>query len=188
MYVYWPEKYRSHFLHVLSFFLKVWVSVVSFDDFFSFTYQSHNLWSWPLERVWYQHTLLSQRSPTLPYIFCFIRKGIMEPSLLCVFLLPPGFFFGMRLCERIFGYLQGVFLWEFLEFQSYSKHKDHFNVSLKQICSKNNSSDSFGQVWKSLFCCFGKSVKWCFIGQNGSSFNLRVLENQSSKHSFYLYE
>jgi hypothetical protein len=93
MYVYWPEKYRSHFLHVLSFFLKVWVSVVSFDGFFSFTYQSHNLWSWPLERVWYQHTLLSQRSPTLPYIFCFIRKGIMEPSLLCVFLLPPGFFF-----------------------------------------------------------------------------------------------
>jgi hypothetical protein len=94
MYVYWPEKYRSHFLHVLSFFLKVWVSVVSFDGFFSFTYQSHNLWSWPLERVWYQHTLLSQRSPTLPYIFCFIRKGIMEPSLLCVFLLPPGFFLG----------------------------------------------------------------------------------------------
>jgi len=54
----------------------------------------------------------------------------------------------MMLCGRRFGYLQGIVLMgKFLEFQRYSKHKNHFDISFKQTCSEKNSSDSCGQVF-----------------------------------------
>jgi hypothetical protein len=66
----------------------------------------------------FTYKLLSQGLLALPYIFYCFRKEIIEPTLFCVFGLPPnlimppsvqfGFFLGMRLCERRFGYLKGV--------------------------------------------------------------------------------
>jgi hypothetical protein len=39
-----------------------------------------------------------------------------------------------------------------------------------------------------FFFIFGENVKWCFVDQSDSSFNLRVSKNQFSKHSFCLHE
>jgi hypothetical protein len=91
MHVYLPEKYRSPFLHGVFLFSKVGVLTVNFDGLFALAYSSHLLWSWPLERIWYHHTSLSsaplsQGLPILPDIF--LRKGIMEPTLPCIFLFP----------------------------------------------------------------------------------------------------
>jgi hypothetical protein len=33
-----------------------------------------------------------------------------------------------------------------------------------------------------------KNMKWHLVGQKSLRFNLRVTENRSSKHSFYLHE
>jgi hypothetical protein len=68
----------------------------------------------------------------------------MEPALSCVFGLPPnlimppsvqfGFSLRMRLCEGRCGVLQGVVFMQdfFFEFQSYSRHRNHFDIGLKQ--------------------------------------------------------
>jgi hypothetical protein len=66
----------------------------------------------------------------------------MESTLLCAFLLPLslimpssiqfGFSLGIQLFERRFGY----FLWIIFRIQSYSKYKNHFDVSFKQTCSE----------------------------------------------------
>ena len=34
-----------------------------------------------------------------------------------------------------------LFYGEYLELQSYSKHRNHFDVNFKQTCSEKNSSD-----------------------------------------------
>jgi hypothetical protein len=80
-----------------------------------------------------------------PNIFYFLRRGIMEPAP-CVFGgLPPslimslsvqfGFFLGMRLCGRRFGYLQEVvFMKNFWNLKAISKN--HFDVCSKQNCSE----------------------------------------------------
>jgi hypothetical protein len=99
----------------------------------------------------------------------------------------------MRLCEKNrFGNLQGiVFMENFWNFTAIPNTENHFDVGLKQTCSKNNSSDSHGHVFTSIekICfAFGENMKRHFIGQRGSRFNLRVSKNRSSMHSFYLYE
>ena len=51
--------------------------------------------------------------------------------------------------------------------------------------------DRFSEVMKkNLKICFAfdENMKWYFVGQRGSNFNLRVIENRSSKHSFWLYD
>jgi hypothetical protein len=52
-------------------------------------------------------------------------------------------FLGKRLCERI------CFHREFLEFQSYSKLENHFNVGLKQTCSEEIQVF----LWTSVYKC-----------------------------------
>jgi hypothetical protein len=75
--------------------------------------------------------------------FYFLRKGIMKPALLCIFGLPPSlimplsvkfdFFFGDEAMWRKIWFLtRGCFHSEFLEFQSYSKHRNHFDIGIKQ--------------------------------------------------------
>ena len=146
MHVYLPEKYRSPFLHGVFLFSKVGVLAVDFDGFFALAYSSHLLWSWPLGRTWYRHTSLSsiplsQGLPILPD--SFLRKVIMEPALPEVFYCPPAWSYpqvfnlslGMRLCEGRFDneLLSCRFV---LEFQSYSRHKNHFDIDSKQTHSE----------------------------------------------------
>jgi hypothetical protein len=62
----------------------------------------------------------------------------LPPSLI----MPPSVQFGfslrMRLYEGRFGFLQGVVFMQdfFFEFQSYSRHRNHFDISLKQTHSE----------------------------------------------------
>ena len=70
----------------------------------------------------FAHKPLSRRSPSLPYIFYFLKKEIMELSLLCVFwiapslIMPPSvqsfkfFFRDYAMWNKI--YLQGLFSWK----------------------------------------------------------------------------
>ena len=194
------------FLHRVFLFSQVGVLVVNFDGFFTLAYSSHILWSWPLGKTWYHHFFflqhLSQRSPTLPYIF-FFRKGIMEPTLLYIFRLPPslimplsvqfGFSLVMRLHERRFGlFTRNCFHVEFLEFQSYSGHRNHFDISLKQTHSEEIQMipmDRFSEVMKTFFVLLLVKV-WSdiLLVKEVQTFNLRVTKNWSSKHSFWLYE
>jgi len=71
---------------------------------------------------------LERESMSQPY---YVFVGL-PPSLI----MPPsvqfGFFLGIKLCERRFGYFHG----EFLEFQSYSKYINHIDIGLKQTCSE----------------------------------------------------
>jgi hypothetical protein len=97
MHVYLPEKYKPPFLHGVFLFSKVGVLVVNFDGFFILAYSSHILWSWPLGRVWCQHSSLSftlylkgcQFCPTFslekeswshPYHMFLIAPSLIMPS------------------------------------------------------------------------------------------------------------
>jgi hypothetical protein len=92
------------------------------------------------------HKPFSERFSTLPDVFYFLRKGIMEPALCVLVDCPPpslimclsvqfGIFLGMRLCGRRFGYLQGVvFMKKFWNFKAIPKN--HFDVCSKQTCSE----------------------------------------------------
>ena len=145
---------------------------------------------------------LSQRSPALPYIL-FFRKGIMEPTLLCVFRLPPQldhapkcsiwvFFCDEATWKKVWLFTMSCFHLEFLEFQSYSGHRNHFDISLKQTHSEEIQMipmDRFSEVMKIFFVLLLVKV-WSdiLLVKEVQTFNLRVTENWSSKHSFWLYE
>jgi hypothetical protein len=110
--------------------------------------------------------LLSQGLSILPDIF--LRKGIMEPTLPCIFYCPlawscPQVFnsgLGMRLYEGRFGFWQGViFMQNFWNF----KVIPDTEIILTSIQSKliwRNSSDSYEEVFRSdensLFCFWWK--------------------------------
>jgi hypothetical protein len=51
--------------------------------------------------------------------------------------------------KKIWLFTRSCFHVEFLEFQSYSRHKNHFDVCSKQTHSEKNSSDSYGEVFRS---------------------------------------
>jgi hypothetical protein len=75
-----------------------------------------------------------------------------------------GFFLEMRLCERRFRlFTRSCFHVEFfffLEFQSYSRHKNHFDISLKQTCSEEIQvipMDKFSKLMKTF--CFTENMK-----------------------------
>jgi len=123
IHVHLPEKYRSIFLHGVFLFLKVWVSNCKLWFLFRSCLLKLHLVFLTSENgmtsaYFFTYKLLSQGLLALPYIFYCFRKEIIEPTLFCVFGLPPnlimppsvqfGFFLGMRLCERRFGYLKGV--------------------------------------------------------------------------------
>jgi len=171
MHVYLPEKYRSPFLHGVFLFLKVGVLTVNFNGFFALAYSSHILWSWLLGRTWCHHTSLSFALYLKDCQFCltfFLRKGIMEPTLPRVFDCPPAWScpqvfnsgLGMRLYEGRFGFWQGVT--EFLEFQSYSRHKNHFDIDSKQTYSEEIQvipMEGFSEVMKNFCFDFGEKYE-----------------------------
>jgi len=103
---------------------------------------------------------LSEGLSPLHHISCFLRKGIMEPTL-CVLLDCPsawscprvfvwGFLWGKDF-ERRFGYLQGVvFTKNFWNFKAIP-NKNHFDVCLKQTCFEKFKRF----LWIGLHkCCF----------------------------------
>jgi hypothetical protein len=74
------------------------------------------------------------------------------------------------------GIYKELFSCKVLEFQSYSRHKNHFGISLKQTCSEEIQvihMDKFSEVMKTF--AFGENIKGHFIGQKGSNLNLRVI-------------
>ena len=87
----------------------------------------------------------------------------MEATLLYIFRLPSlimpqsvqiGFSLVMRLHQRRFGlFIRSCFHVEFLEFQSYSRHINHFDISLKQTRSEEIQIilDKFSEVMKTNF-------------------------------------
>ena len=63
--------------------------------------------------------------------FAGLPLNLIMPASVCL-----GFSLGTRLCERRFGYLQGVvFTMNFWNFKVILK-KNHFDVCLKQTCSE----------------------------------------------------
>jgi len=149
----------------------------------------------------FAHKPLSEGLPALHYISYFLRKGIMKSTLLCVWWIAPqldyvqsvqfGFSLGMRLCGKRFGYLQGVvFMKNFWNFKVVP-NKNHVDVCLKQTCFEKFKRFSWiclHKCWKFFALLLVKKVKWSFVGQSSSSFNLRVSKNWFSKHSFCLHE
>ena len=90
--------------------------------------------------------------PALPDIFFYCSLAWSCPQV-----FNSGL--GMRLCEGRF-HKEFFFFAGFLEFQSYSRHRNHFDIGSKQTHSEKNSSDSYGEVIRSdenfLFCFWWK--------------------------------
>jgi hypothetical protein len=71
-----------------------------------------------ISTYFFTYKSLFEGLPALPNIFCFFRKGINAPPLLCVYWIALQlhhvssvqfkFYLGMRLCEKRFAYLQVV--------------------------------------------------------------------------------
>jgi hypothetical protein len=79
-----------------------------------------------------------------------------------------------------------------LEFKSYSRHINHFDIDSKQTHSEEIQVipiERFSKVMKTFRFAFGEKHEVTLgLVKNGLRFNLRVTKNQSSKHSFYLNE
>jgi hypothetical protein len=167
--------------------------IVSFDGSFRSCLLESSLVILTLGRTWYHHTSLSsaplsQGLPILPDIFP--RKGIMEPALPDVFLLPPSLimppniqfrFVDEAIWRRVWFLTRSGFHAEFLEFQNYSRHRNHFDIDSKQTHSEEIQMipmERFSDVMKTF--CFDFWWKiwsdiWLVI--IGLNFNLRVNEN-----------
>jgi len=144
--------------------------------------------------------ILQPLSKGLPILLdIFLRKGIMEPTLPCVFYCPPawscpqvfnsGFLWGMRLCEGRFD----KELFSCINFRIsklFQTHKSFWHWFKANLLWRK-PSDSYREVFKSdenfLFCFWWK-YEVTFFWSRGSNFNLRVTKNRFSKHSFYLDE
>jgi hypothetical protein len=90
------------------------------------------------------------------------------------------------------GLIKSCFHIEILEFQSYSKHRNHFDIDLKQTRSEEIQMipiERFSKVMKTFCFAFGEKYEVTFgWSKKDLRFNLRVTKNRSSKHSFYLHE
>jgi hypothetical protein len=90
------------------------------------------------------------------------------------------------------GLIRSCFHAEILEFQSYSRHRNHFYIDSKQTRSEKIQMipmKRFSKVMKTFCFAFGEKYEVAFgWSKKGLRFNLRVTKNRSSKHSFYLYE
>jgi len=203
MHVYLPEKYRSPFLHGVLLSSKVWVS------------DSKLRWlSLLLTRVIscdFDHLegldIIIFLCPSPLYLkgcqFCPIvsQKGNRGASSARCFWLPPSLImppsiqimFGDEdMWKKVWLFTRSCFHAEFLEFQSYSTNRNHFDIDSKQNSFWQNSSDSYGEVFRcdENFCFdfWWKIWSDIWLVIKGWNFNLRVNENRFSKHSFYLHE
>jgi len=145
MHVYLPEKYRSPFLHGIFLFSKVGMLIVNIDGFFALAYSSHILWSWPLGRTWCHHTSLSSTLYLKGCQFCptfFLgRESCSQPYH--AFFIAPQLDHALKYLIRVWGWgyvkeglTNSCFYAEILEFQSYSRHRNHFDIDSKQTHSE----------------------------------------------------
>lgn len=165
---------------------------------FALAYSSHILWYWPLGRTEYHHTslssaLLSQELPILPDIFPRNGKGNHEAdSTRCFWLpssliMPPGMqirFGDEAMWRKIWLFTKNCFHDEFLEFQSYSRYRNHFDVCSKQTHSEENQVipiERFSDVMKTFcFDFWWKIWSDIWLVTKGLNFNLRIIENRLS--------
>jgi len=72
-----------------------------------------------------------------------------------------GFLWDEAIWKKLWLFTRSCFHAEFLEFQSYSKHKNNFDIGLKQTCSEEIqviSMDKFSEVMKTFLFCFGENM------------------------------
>ena len=198
MHVYLPEKYRSLFLHGVFFFSKVGVLVVNFDGFFALIYSSHLLWFWHLGRTWYHHTFISRvvssaqhfvflerESWSQPYYAFFgLPLGLIMPSIQMVF-----FFRDEAIWKKV--WQKVVFMHNFWNFKVIPYTEIILTSIQRKLVLKKIKWflwRGFQKWWKLFVLILVKNIKWHLVDQKGFRFNLRVLKNQCSKHSFYLDE
>ena len=119
---------------------------------FALAYSSHLLWYWPLGKTWYHHTSLSsaplsQELPILPNIFPRKGKGNHGADSTKCFWLPSSLIMPSSIqirfedearWRKVWLFTRNCFHVEFLEFQSYSRHRNHFDVCSKQTHSEEN--------------------------------------------------
>jgi hypothetical protein len=66
------------------------------------------------------------------------------------------------------GLTRSCFHASILEFQSYSRHINHFDIDSKQICYEESQVipiERFSKVTKTFCFAFGENMKWHFFGQ-----------------------
>jgi hypothetical protein len=112
----------------------------------------------------------------------FLRKGIMEPALLGVFWLPSNLimppsiqirFGDEAMWRKIWLFTRSCFHVEFLEFQSYSTNRNHFDIDSKQTHSEEIQMipmERFSDVMKTFCFDFGENVKWHLVGHKRLKF------------------
>jgi hypothetical protein len=183
----------SLFFMEFSFFSKVWVSDSKLWWLFLFLLTrviscDLDLWKGYDISILLFLQPLSERLSALSNIFCFLRKRINKPTLLCVCWITPQldhapkcsiwvFLRDKAMWKKIWLFIESYFHGEFLKFQSYSKYINHIDIGLKQTCSEEIQVIFMVRVFISVenFCfAFGEKVKWYFIDQSGLSFNLKV--------------
>ena len=128
----------------------------------------------------------------------FLRKGIMEPALPCIFLLPPSLIVPSSVQIRFRDEATWRKVWPGVVFmQKFWNFKaiPDTEIILKLIQSKLFLKKfkwflwrGFQKWWKLFVLLLVKNMRWHLVGQKSLRFNLRVTENRSSKHSFYLHE
>jgi len=109
------------------------------------------------------------------------------------FWLPPSLIMPPKYSIQVWGWgymkeglTRSCFHAEFLEFQSYSRHRNHFDIDSKQTHSEEIQvipMKRFSEVMKTFCFAFGEK-HWHLVGKKWFN-NLRVSKNQSSKHSFF---
>jgi hypothetical protein len=128
------------------------------------------LWSWPLERAWYHHTSLSSnlylKGCQLYPTFCFLKKGWNQPYYVFLdchsLIMPPKcsiwvFFLDGVMWKKVWLFTRNYFLAKILEFQNYSKRRNHFDIGLKQTRYEEIQVipiDRFSEVMKEFLFCF----------------------------------
>jgi hypothetical protein len=152
---------------------------------FALAYSSHLLWYWPLGKTWYHHTSLSsaplsQELPILPNSFLereswsqLYQMFLIAPSLI----MPPSIQirFGVEaMWKKVWLFTRSCFHAEFLEFQSYSTKRNHFDIDSKQTHSEEIQVipiERFSDVMKNFcFVFLMKNMKWHLVGHKRLKF------------------
>jgi hypothetical protein len=101
---------------------------------------------------------LERGSWSQPYHVFFIAPSLIMPPSIQI-----GFSLGIRLYGGRFGFLtRNCLPAEFLEFQSYSRHINHFNIDSKQTHFAEIQMipmERFSEVMKTFCFDFGENVK-----------------------------
>jgi len=142
---------------------------------------------------------LSQGLPILPGIF--LRKGIMEPALPCIFWLPPSLIMpssvqiGFRdeaMWRKVWPGV--VFIPKFWNFKAIPDTEIILTLIQSKLIIKKFKWflwRGFQMWWKPFVLLLTKMWRTrsdIWLVTKCLNFNLRVSKNQCSRHSFYLHE